>query len=70
MTTKQQKDYLQMKEALERIKSYQSPSELHRNSERDWGLDYEEALEMAYENVLNEAKSGLKGVRGLKEETK
>lgn len=49
--------------ALMRISKYQSPERLKRDSQKDWGLDYEEALEGAYENVLQEAKSALRGVR-------
>jgi hypothetical protein len=59
-----EKNYIQMFNALQRIKSYQSPERLKKNSWDDWGLDNgNEAVEMAYENVLQEAKSGLKGVR-------
>lgn len=68
MTAKERKDYNQMKRALARIKMYQSIKALRRDSTKDWGLDYEDALEMAYENVLHEAKQGLKGVKNLKEE--
>lgn len=50
--------------ALKRIAQYQSPEYLHRHSSRDWGLDDgSEAIEMAYENVLGEAKHAIKGVR-------
>lgn len=49
--------------ALQRIAAYQSVSRLRRSSNKDWGMDFEEALEMAYENVLQEAKNGLKGIR-------
>ena len=49
--------------ALKRIASYQSPDSLRRHSERDYGCDPEEAIEMAYENVINEAKAAIKGVR-------
>lgn len=59
-----EKHYAQMFRALARIKSYQSPARLKKHSWTDWGLpDGREALEMAYENVLQEAKQGLKGVR-------
>lgn len=50
-------------QALKRISAYQSPERLRRDSQKEWGLDYETALEMAYENVLEEAKSVIKGVR-------
>ena len=50
--------------ALQRIASYQEPEELQENSWKDWGLDDPgEAIEMAYENVLSEAKSAISNVR-------
>jgi hypothetical protein len=39
---------------------------MRKNAERDYGLDYEEVLEMAYENLQNEAKSSCKGIRPIK----
>lgn len=58
------KHYAQMFRALQRIKAYQSPERLKKHSARDWGLNNgNEAIEMAYENVLQEAKNGLMGVR-------
>ena len=56
---KAQKTY----QALKRISQYESPEKLRRDAERDYGLEYEEVLEMAYENVLHEAKSAIKGMR-------
>ena len=50
-------------DALKRITRYQSPDHLRRTAERKYGLDGDEALEMAYENVLNEARSAIKGLR-------
>jgi hypothetical protein len=44
---------------LRRIVSYQSVEKLRRDSEKDWGLNFEEALEMAYKNAISEAKSAL-----------
>jgi hypothetical protein len=49
--------------ALKRISAYQSVETLRRHSRRDYGLDAEEAIEMAYENVIFEAKAAIKGVR-------
>ena len=43
-------------DTLKRIANYQTPEELRRSAERDYGLGYEETLEMAYENVLEEDK--------------
>lgn len=49
--------------ALKRIAAYQTPAYLRRHAERDWGCDADEAIEMAYENVIAEAKQAIKGVR-------
>ena len=48
---------------LKEISKYQTPERLRKHSQRDWGCDYQEALEMVYENVLETAKQGIKGVR-------
>lgn len=53
--------------ALKRIASYQSPERMRRAAEREYGLQAEEAIEMAYENVLAEAKRAIKGKRVPKE---
>lgn len=50
-------------DALKRISCYSPPDNLRRTAERAYGLPYEEALEYAYENVLEEAKRALKGMR-------
>ena len=66
MTKSQEKriteDYARMYVALRRISAYQSPERLHRSSEKEWGLPADEAIEMAYENVIQEAKDGLRGI--------
>lgn len=49
--------------ALKRITCYDTPSKLRKRSERDYGLQGDEAIEYAYENVLSEAKQAIKGVR-------
>jgi hypothetical protein len=49
--------------ALERICAYMTPAQLNREADRRYGLKYVEALEMAYDNVLGEAKAALRGVR-------
>ena len=50
-------------DALKRIAAYTPPEKLRKNSERVYGLEAEEAIEMAYENVIQEAKNAVKGVR-------
>lgn len=49
--------------ALVRISKYMPPEKLHRQAEKLYGLEGREAIEMAYENVLEEAKAALKGYR-------
>jgi len=65
MTKKQLQDFNKMRNALIEITKYQTPGKLRRDSEKDWGVEYEEALEMAYENIQSTAKYAVKGVRAL-----
>lgn len=56
--------YNKMYDALKAIaKDYQTPEQLKKNSKGQWGLDYEESLEMAYENIQQLAKDATKNVR-------
>lgn len=49
--------------ALKQIsQEYQTPEQLRRNSSKQYGLDYEEALEMAYENIQQLAKDATRGI--------
>lgn len=48
--------------ALKRIAAYMTPDQLRKRSEKLHGIPPEEAIEMAYENVLAEAKQALKAV--------
>jgi len=53
-----------MYDALRRIaKEFQTPSQLQRSSEKQYGLEYAEALEYAYENIQQIAGNAIKGVR-------
>jgi len=64
MTNKQQEQFNNMLGTLKKIaQEYQTPDQLRRNSKNQFGLDYEEALEMAYENIQNEARCCAKGIR-------
>ena len=58
---------LKLYNALKRIASYETPERLRRSSDKDYGLDYEEALEMAYENVLYEARMATMNMHKPKE---
>ena len=50
-------------DALKRIAQYSTPRNLRRRAEKDYGLDPSEAIEMAYQNVLDEARAALNGMR-------
>lgn len=51
-------------DALKRIaKGYQTPDQLRRGSEREWGLGYTEALEMTFENLQQEAALAIRNKR-------
>lgn len=67
MTEKQRQQFNQMRETLKRIANdYQTPKQLRKSNQRSWGLsydNYEKVLEMAYENIQEEARFAVKGVK-------
>jgi hypothetical protein len=64
----QQKQFNQMRSALITIsKGYQTASQLRKSATKQFGLDYEEVIEMSYENIQNTAAQAVKGVKILKE---
>lgn len=66
--TKEQETIIGLYTSLKKIaKHYQTPSQLRRASQKQYGLEYEEALEYAYENIQLEAAKAIKGVRLPKE---
>lgn len=44
-------------------KGYQTPDQIRRNAEREYGCDGTEAIEMAYENIQQLAANAVRGVR-------
>jgi RecB family exonuclease len=67
MTKKQQYQFNQMLDALREIANqFETPEQLRMSSEKKYGLDYEEAIEMSYENILNTARDAIKGIRSIK----
>lgn len=53
-----------MYDALKRIaRAYQNLEQLERSAEKQWGVSYKEALEMAYENIQQEAANAIRGMR-------
>ncbi len=65
MTKKQWADYHRMRHALITITKFQSTERLRSKSFEDWGLEYDEAIEMAYENIKEIAKQAVHGVRKI-----
>jgi hypothetical protein len=57
MTAREQRSYTKLVTALRRILCYQTPKQLERSAGRAYGLQYCEALEMAYENMRGEAEA-------------
>jgi hypothetical protein len=54
MNDKQKNQFNVMLRALKAIsKDFLTPEQLFKNSQKLYGLDYTEALEMAYENCLD-----------------
>ena len=49
--------------ALRRIAQHDTTGALRRSAEKRFGLGYEEVLEMAYDNMREEAITALKGYR-------
>ncbi len=64
MTPKQQEQFNNMRATLKRIATgYKTPEQLRRGAEREYGIAADEAIEYAYENIQQEAKNAVKGVR-------
>lgn len=49
-------------DTLKRIRSYMTPDQIRRDA-KNTGLDYEEYLEISYENIKAEAARTIKGKR-------
>jgi hypothetical protein len=55
---------IRLYDALKRIaKDYMTPDQIRRDAKSEMGMDYEEYLEMSYENIQNDAKRAIHGVR-------
>lgn len=69
MTPKQIEQFNRMRNALRKISmQYQSADQLRKNSEKQYGLRADDAIEYAYENVRNEARSAVAGVKAIDSE--
>lgn len=64
MTPRQKEQFNRMRGALKRIsKGFKTPDQLRKDADSKYGLEYEEAIEMAYENIQSEAAYAVRGVR-------
>lgn len=67
ITEKQKMQFNRMLAALKTIhKDYQTPDQLNKNGEKQYGLPADEVIEMAYENIQSLAKAACKNVLPLK----
>lgn len=68
MTPKQKSDFNKMLFSLRKIsKDYMSSEEIFSDFEKNhYGLDLEEVLGMAYDNMQNEATVCVKGIKVIK----
>jgi hypothetical protein len=67
MDPKQKAQFNQMLVALREIATgYQTPDQLRKNARKQYGLDGAEAIEFAYENIQEQARQTVKGIRAIK----
>lgn len=66
MTPEQKSQFNTMYYTLQSIaRDYKTPEELRETSEEDYGLGYEEALEMSYENIKSDALRALHDIKPI-----
>lgn len=66
MTEKQKQQFNLMRDALIQIsKGYMTTKQMRKQSEKEYGLDFQECLEMAYENIQEGAKRIVKGIKQI-----
>lgn len=71
ITDKQVAQFNSMLAALKQIhKDYQTPSQLKKSCDSDYGLGYEETLEMAYENIQGTARFASKNIKPISSQVK
>ena len=67
ITETQKQQFNLMLSTLRRIsKAYQTSDKIRRDAQKEYGLDFEEAIEYAYDNIQGEAGGAIKGVRAIK----
>lgn len=66
ITEKQAAQFNSMVDVLNKIsKSYYTPTQLRKNSEKVFGLEFEECIEMTYENIQTDALCCVKGIKKI-----
>jgi len=65
MTDNEKKHHGIMFSALQKISLYMKVEEIREGSEDEYGLEFEEALEMAYENMQSEAINALEMIKKI-----
>lgn len=66
MTTEEKLQFNRMHATLHRIANdYSTSEELREESEEDFGLEFEEAIEMAYDNIQTDALFAIQGVNHI-----
>lgn len=67
MTPKQKEQYNHMVATLRLIsKGFATPAQLSRSCLKDFGVEFPEALTMAYENIQETAAQAVRGVSAVK----
>lgn len=67
MDPKQKMQFNAMLTVLRQIATgYQSSAQLRKNARKQYGLSGDEAIEFAYENVQEQARETVKGIRSIK----
>jgi hypothetical protein len=46
-------------------KVYMSPDKIRKNCEKDYGLEFEECIEMVYDNIQGDAEAAARNVRPI-----
>lgn len=67
MTKRQHENYMRMYNALKKIRAYASSDWIRKNSEKTYGLDPDEAIEMTYDSIKQDAFFALRGVPSIPE---
>lgn len=66
ITLNQVNQFNRMREVLKQIANgYMTPEKLRKDSEKEYGIDFYEALEMSYDNIQNDAQYAVRGVKSI-----